>query len=155
FLAGLREIEKHAGDPALFLEQFFATGKLDGDGHAALNLLAMSACYSPNPDSPLGFDLPIDLRTGERIHEVWQRWLEFDPVVACGQHAEALRGLRGLYLEAGKRDEFHLQFSLRILARELQRHGIPHEHTEFEGGHFGMDARYKTVLPRLLGYLAD
>ena len=35
----------------------------------------MSACYSPNLDSALGFDLPVDLRTGARIDAVWRRWL--------------------------------------------------------------------------------
>ncbi|MBL4771721.1 MAG: alpha/beta fold hydrolase [Planctomycetes bacterium] len=152
-LSGLREISKHEGGPATFLKQFFETQKLDGDGHAALNLLAMSACYSPNPDSALGFDLPIDLHTGERKQEVWDRWLAFDPVLACAQHPDSLRSLKGLYLEAGKSDEFHLQFSLRILVRELQRLNIPHRHEEFDGGHFGMDSRYATVLPRLLAYL--
>ncbi len=152
-LAGLREIEKQGGDPAVFLKNFFETQKLDGDGHAALNLLAMAACYSPNPDAELGFDLPIDLHTGVRDAEVWRRWLAFDPVVACAEHCEALRGLKGLYLEAGKRDEFHLQFSLRILVQRLNQLEVPHEHVEFDGGHFGMDSRFETVLPRLLGYL--
>ncbi len=152
-LSGLREIEKHEKGPAGFLEKFFETQKLDGDGHAALNLLAMAACYSPNPDSPLGFDLPIDLHTGVRKDDVWQRWLQFDPVVACSTRPEGLRQLKGLYLEAGKRDEFHLQFSLRILVQALDRLGIAHDHVEFDGGHFGMDARFETVLPRLLQYL--
>ncbi|MDF1836684.1 MAG: alpha/beta hydrolase-fold protein [Planctomycetota bacterium] len=152
-LSGLREIEKHEGGAAGFLKKFMDTHKLDGDGHAALNLLAMSACYSPNPDSPLGFDLPVDLHTGRRKDEVWLRWLTFDPVVACASHSTALSQLKGLYLEAGKRDEFHLQFSLRILVQELNRLGIPHDHVEFDGGHFGMDARFETVLPKLLGYL--
>jgi S-formylglutathione hydrolase FrmB len=152
-LAGLREIEKHQGDPALFLKKFFETQKLDGDAHAALNLLAMSACYSPNPEASLGFDLPIDLHTGIRNQAVWDRWLAFDPVQACTQYPESLRGLKGLYLEAGKRDEFHLQFGLRVLVQELKRLGIPHDHVEFDGGHFGMDVRFETVLPRLLQYV--
>ena len=65
FLAGLRGLESAGGDPAAFLRAFFEDPKLDGDGHAVISLLAMSACYSPNPDSPLGFDLPVELGTGE------------------------------------------------------------------------------------------
>ena len=30
-----------------------------------LNTIGMSACYSPNPSSDLGFDIPFDLKTGE------------------------------------------------------------------------------------------
>ena len=58
-------------------------------------------------------------------------------------------------LEAGTRDEFHLQFSLRILTRKLRELEIPFEHEEFEGGHFGLDRRYTTVLPRLIQALGS
>ena len=65
----------------------------------------------------------------------------------------ALRSLELLYLEAGTRDEFHLQFSLRILVRRLNELGVPCEHVEFDGGHFGLDARYPVVLARLIAAL--
>jgi hypothetical protein len=29
--------------------------------HDAINTTGMSACYSPNPESPYGFDYPFDL----------------------------------------------------------------------------------------------
>jgi len=150
FLCALRGLEAHAGDPRAFLEAFQRTHDLSGDGHAVLSLLGMSACYSPNPASPLGFDLPIDLRTGARIPEVWERWLAFDPVVACSEYADALRSLDLLYLEAGTRDEFHLQFSLRVLVRRLQELGIPYVHEEFEGGHFALNERIPALLPRVI-----
>jgi len=153
-LCGLREIQRLGGDPKTFLEAFFVKPNLEGDGHAALNLLAMAACYSPNPESPLGWDLPVDLHTGERIEAVWARWKAFDPIVACRQHSTGLRALRLLYLEAGTRDEFHLQFGLRIFSRTLTELGIAHQVHEFEGGHFGMDRRYSEVLPLLTQALA-
>ncbi|MEZ5976323.1 MAG: alpha/beta hydrolase-fold protein [Planctomycetota bacterium] len=149
FLAAARGLAAHGGDPRAFLDKFYETSDLGGDGHAVLNLLAMSACYSPNPANPLGFDLPIDLRTGARIDAVWQRWLAFDPVIACAAYPGALTALDLLYLEAGSKDEFHLQFSLRILVERLRDLGIACEHVEFEGGHFGMDRRFAEVLPRL------
>lgn len=155
FLNGVRGLQAHDRDPARFLEAFGENPDLSGDGHAVLNLLAMSACYSPAPGAPLGFELPVDLETGERRPEVWSRWLAFDPVVAAESHAEALRSLELLYLEAGTRDEFHLQFSLRILTRKLRELEIPFEHEEFEGGHFGLDRRYTTVLPRLIQALGS
>ena len=155
FLACLRGLTEFDGDPALFLEAFKAKPKLKGDGHSMLNVMAMAACYSPNPDAPLGFDLPVDLHTGQRVESVWKRWLEFDPVFACANHADALRSLEWLYLEAGTKDEFNLQFGLRVLTRELARLNIPFDHAEHGGGHFGLDDRYLELLPRIAERLTD
>lgn len=154
-LACLRGLVAYGGDPARYLAQFGPgaerTGPdLSGDGHAILNVLAMAACYSPNPEAALGFDLPMDLATGERIDAVWQRWLARDPLVAAAHHAPALRGLDTLYLECGLRDEFHLQWGLRRLVNELQRLEIPCEHVEHPGGHRGLDSRFLEVFERLI-----
>ena len=41
----------------------------------------MAAHYSPNSLSKeMGVDLPFDLKTGEMLQEVWNRWLAWDPV---------------------------------------------------------------------------
>ena len=154
FLAALRGLVPHGMDPARFLESFHADPVLEGDDHAVLNVLAMSACYSPNPASPLGFDLPFDLETGERVPAVWERWLAFDPVVAAAGHADALRGLELLHVECGLRDEFHLQWAARILSRELNALGIPHDHEEHAAGHMDIDDRYGLLLPKLIAALA-
>ncbi|MDA1264296.1 MAG: alpha/beta hydrolase-fold protein [Planctomycetota bacterium] len=143
FLNALRGLEQYGGDVARFLEAFEDGHDLSGDAHAVLNTVAMATCYS-------GGELPFEPETGARRDDVWARWLEFDPVVVCERYAEALRGLELLYLEAGKSDEFHLQFGLRVLVRRLESLGIPHEHVEFEGGHFGLNGRYPEVLRRLV-----
>lgn len=150
FLAAARGLLAHGSDPARFLAAFAQKPELAGDDHAVLNLLAMSACYSPDARAPLGFALPLDLASGERVGEVWERWLRFDPLRRAAAEGDAWRGLELLHLEAGKRDEFHLQFALRRLAQELERLAIPHVHEEFEGGHFGLDERYPAILPRLV-----
>ena len=149
-LACLRGLVSFENDPSRFLAAFREKPKLDGDGHSILNVLAMSACYSPDPDSTLGFELPFDLHTGQRIDSVWQRWLAFDPVLACEQHVGALRSLDWLYLEAGQKDEFHLQFGLRVLVEKLKQLEVSHEHFEHDGGHFGLDDRYLELLPQLV-----
>ena len=41
---------------------------MGGDDHAVVNLLAMSAAYSPDPARPLGVALPFDLATA-RVDE--------------------------------------------------------------------------------------
>jgi len=154
-LAATRGLARHDGDPRRFLIHFEESFDLSGDAHAVLNVIAMSACYSPNPASPSGFDLPMELDTGARRADVWQRWLEFDPMHSAADHVEALRGLALLYLEAGLKDEFHLQFGLRRLVHELQRLDVPHQHVEHDGGHFGLDRRLHEVIPRLVGALAE
>jgi enterochelin esterase family protein len=153
-LGALRGLAPFHMEPARFLEEFLRAPDLSGDGHAVINVLAMAACYSPNPDSPLGFDLPMELERGERRPEVWERWLAFDPLVACAAHADALRELEYLHLECGLRDEFNLQWGLRRLVARLQELGVDHVHEEHGGGHRGTDDRYRRVLPRLAALLA-
>jgi enterochelin esterase family protein len=154
FPAAMRGLLDFDMDPARFLEEFHRTHSLSGDGHAVINTLAMSACYSPNPDSPLGFDLPFDLETGARLPEVWERWLAFDPLAMVAEHADAWRRLELLHLECGLKDEFHLQWGLRNLVRRLDELDVPHRHVEHPGGHMGIDDRYLEVLPDLVRVLA-
>ena len=153
-LVGLRELVSLDLDPARFLEALFERPELADEKHALLNVLAMAACYSPNEASNLGFDLPIDLETGERIPEVWQRWLAFDPLFAVKRHADALRGLEFLHLECGLADEFHLQWGTRLLSRTLTELEIPHVHEEHEAGHRGIDRRFGPLLARMGGLLS-
>lgn len=151
--ACLRGLVPHQGDPLRFLEAFERDPDLSGDGHAVINVLAMAACYAPAPDTALGFELPMDLRTGARIDGVWQRWLEHDPLVAARDHVDALKRLRLLHLECGLRDEFHLQWAARQLSDELTRLDVPHDHEEHEGGHRGLDPRLLALIPKLVAAL--
>ena len=120
-----------------------------------LHIPAMAACYSPNPASPCGFDLPFEFHTGRLRPEVWQRWLEQDPVTMLQQerYAEALRGLKLLYLDCGNRDEYALHYGARIFAEQLARLGIAHRHEEFEGGHRHIQFRYDVSLQAISGVL--
>ncbi len=109
-------------------------------------MFAMASCYSPNPDAAIGFDLPFDIETGELIDDVWQRWLEHDPVHLLEPHADALRSLRTYYLDCGKWDEHHLQLGARVYARRLRALGIEHRYEEFDGGHMNTAHRYELSL---------
>ena len=64
-----------------------------------------AACYSPDPDRPGKALLPFEVATGRLVDEVWERWLELDPVRMAPRHADALRSMRRIYLDAGKSDE--------------------------------------------------
>jgi hypothetical protein len=50
--------------------------------------------------------IPFD-DTGAMVHEVWELWLAWDPVVMAGRpvYAEALRSLRAIWIDAGDKDE--------------------------------------------------
>lgn len=132
-----------AGDPHGFLERFWDREKKHKNDFPALNIIAMSACYSPDGTN---FDLPFDLETGEVRHDVWLRWIEHDPVRLVEKQVENLKGLQLLYLDAGTRDEFGLDLGARILSRRLKEFGIPHTHEEFDDGHFDISYRYDRSL---------
>jgi S-formylglutathione hydrolase FrmB len=114
-----------------------------------MSIAAMAACYSPNPDSKLGFDWPVDSHTGELIHEVWMRWKAMDPVEILEFHLDALRSLKLLYFDCGNRDEYHIHLGCRLMHRRLESLGIEHTYEEFDGGHRHTLFRYDRSFPIL------
>ncbi len=112
-----------------------------GDIHT-VNIMAMAACYSPNAEAPLGFDLPFDLETGEERADVMRRWRAKDPVVACRRYAKNLKKLRGIFIDCGLRDEWHLHIGARVLSQRLTELGIRHVHEEFDDTHRSISYRY-------------
>ena len=115
FVKYVREVGRKS--PEAFLKKFWGEEKKGKEDIALLNVLAMSACYSPDPSEPLGLRLPFDSETGELIPEIWARWLEHDPVRMVERYAPTLRSLKLLYLDAGTRDEFALDLGARVLPR--------------------------------------
>jgi enterochelin esterase family protein len=111
-----------------------------------VNVLAMASCYSPRADVPWGFDLPFDELTCELRSEVWERWLAHDPLRLVDGRQEALRSLRLLYLDCGRRDEHHLHLGARTFSRHLRALGIAHTYEEFDGSHFNTSHRYDVSL---------
>ncbi|MGH8565342.1 MAG: alpha/beta hydrolase [Gammaproteobacteria bacterium] len=115
-----------------------------------VNAWAMAACYSADPDGTVR--LPFDPATGQLVPEVWERWLTSDPVRMVPHHAEALRSLRAIYIDAGKRDEWFLDLGAEAFRRALAEIGVTDVFFElFDGGHGGIEYRY----PIALRYLAD
>jgi hypothetical protein len=113
-----------------------------------VNTYAMAACYSADPDGTVR--LPFDTRTGRLIDDVWARWLEMDPVRMIPGHADALRSLRAIWLDAGKKDEWFLDNGAVAVSRELEELGIAHTLELFDAGHMSIGYRY----PRSLAFLA-
>ncbi len=115
-----------------------------------LNAYAMAAAYSPDPDDPTKPQLPFEIETGRLIDEVWQRWLEWDPVRMAPARADALRSMRRIYLDAGKSDEFFLDLGAQAFARELERLGVEHSLELFDGTHAGISYRYPRAIRALV-----
>ena len=95
---------------------------------------------------------PYDTATGELFPEVWDRWLAWDPVRMAARHADALRGMRAIYIDAGTRDEWFLDLGAEAFRRALADIGVTDVHFElFEAKHGGIEYRY----PLALRYLAE
>jgi len=138
-----------AGGLEAWLRAFEAKQKKSHADIEALMIVAMAACYSPEPAAPLGLELPFTLDTCAIREDVWARWLAWDPVEMVDQYADALRALRLLFIDCGTRDEFNLHFGARRLVQRLRAHGIAYEHEEFDDGHMDIDYRYDVSLPKL------
>lgn len=116
--------------------------------HALMNL-AMAATYDPDPDTPNGFRLPFNLETGELIDARWREWLKHDPIRLVGRYAKSLARLRGIYIDCGWRDQYHIHYGTRILSKRLAEAGIAHRYEEFDDTHSGIDYRMDHSLPFL------
>jgi enterochelin esterase-like enzyme len=136
------------GSYEVFFERLREAEHFDfGRFGTALNVYAMAAAYSPGA-------LPFDVATGALIDEVWQQWLRWDPVRMAAQHADALRGMRRIYLDAGRRDEYFLDLGAQAFSAELARLGIDHTLELFDGGHGGIAYRYPAAVRELVQALA-
>ena len=81
-----------------------------------------AAAFSADDDGTV--HLPFDLRTGRLDEDVWSRWLAWDPVRMVPAHADALRGLKAIYLDGGTQDEWYLELgALAMLAYLAERLG--------------------------------
>jgi S-formylglutathione hydrolase FrmB len=119
------------------------------DDGTLLNDWCMAACYSADEDGTVR--LPFDTETGMLIDEVWQRWLQVDPVRMVPKHADVLPSMRGIWIDAGTKDEWFLDNGAVAVAKELRAIGVEHTLELFDAGHMSIGYRY----PRSLVFLAE
>ncbi|MFB9690582.1 alpha/beta hydrolase [Amycolatopsis plumensis] len=120
-----------------------------------LMMLGISACFSARDDGTP--ELPFDPLTGALRPEQWQRWLDWDPVRMVAGHAEAVRSLRAVWIDAGTSDEYFLDIGAEAFRAEVARAGLPDDRVHFElfdAGHGGIDYRYPLSLAWLAQRLA-
>ena len=134
--AFVQAMEKYDYDIGEFIRRIPEIQPKDDAFNEILNLVAMSACYSPNPDAPLGFELPFDAYTGELRPEVWEKLRAFDPVNLVEPLRDNLRRQRCIFIDCGKKDQFRLYLGSRQLHRNLEKAGIEHVWEEYDSDHF-------------------
>jgi hypothetical protein len=114
-----------------------------------LMMLGIAACFSARDDGTP--ELPFDPRTGQLRPDVWQRWLDWDPVRMVAAYADALRSMTAIWIDAGTRDEWYLDLAAVAFRDELAKIGVTDVQFElFDAGHGAIEYRY----PLSLAYLA-
>ena len=132
-----------------FLEHVWGKEKLSSaEAHCIMNV-CMAATYDSDPRTALGFRLPFNLETGEPIEKRWQRWLAHDPIRLVERYRANLKKLRGIYIDCGWRDQYHIHYGTRLLSQRLARAGIAHRYEEFDDNHSDVDYRMNVSLPFL------
>ena len=121
-----------------------------GTGSAPLELYGYAAAYSPDPAHPGKALLPFDVATGRLVDDVWAQWLDKDPVRMAPAHADALRSMRRIYLDAGREDEYYLDLGAQAFAAELDKLGVDHTLELFDGKHGGLTYRYPGAIRELV-----
>jgi enterochelin esterase family protein len=145
FPAAMMYLEKNNGVES-FLKNFHAKSKKNSLDFLTMNVLAMTAAYSPNPQvQPYLFEFPFDIRTATLIDAVWERWLTFDPARQVARTQNALWKLK-LFFDCGTRDEYRLYAGARMLSQQLSKYNIPHCYEEFDDSHTGLSYRYDQSL---------
>jgi len=147
---------REAGGPKKWLANFWKkSNRHQAKDAPPLNILAMAAHYSPNPKSKeMAVDLPFDLKTGEILQNVWNRWLSWDPVRMVEKYGKNLKKIKLIYIDCGTKDEFSLQWGARILHSKLEKMNIRHFYEEFDDGHMNISYRYDVSLPKIYSALS-
>lgn len=142
--------DEYGGDYARFWTSFRTRPAFSKKSDAVLmNVWCMAACYSADADGTVR--LPFDPATGELIDDVWARWLAWDPVRMAPRHADALRSMKAIWIDAGRRDEYYLDLGAEAFRRALERVGVTDVRFElFDATHAQIEYRY----PPAVGYLA-
>jgi hypothetical protein len=132
-----------------FLKKIFEKEKLSGPEVHVLMNLCMAATYDPDVRAPNRFRVPFNLESGEPLPARWAQWRRHDPVNLVSQHRKNLQTLRGIYIDCGWRDQYHIHYGCRLLSARLSAAGIRHTYEEFDDNHSDIDYRLDVSLPFL------
>jgi hypothetical protein len=156
FADAVRHLRGYDGDIWRWWDDFRSRPALSRkEDESLITVLGCSAAFSPGEDGrPV---LPFDPRTGVVDEAQWARWLAWDPVRMVERYADALRGLRAMWIDAGDEDDYHLDLGAQAFRAELTRIGVGDEKVFFEifpATHAAIDYRYPLSLAWLAHRLA-
>jgi S-formylglutathione hydrolase FrmB len=144
----VRFLRDYDGDIFRWWDDFRSRTAFTKQGDSELLItLGCSAAFSAREDGVP--ELPFDPRSGALLPDVWQRWLDWDPVRMIDRYAEELRGLRAVWIDAGTRDEWFLDLGAQAFRDGLARIGLADDRVQFElfdGSHMAIDYRYPMAL---------
>ncbi len=139
------------GSYEVFFDRLAETDHFDwGKFGKPFEIYGYACAYSPDPERHGQALLPFDVSTGRIVDAVWEQWLAHDPVRMAPTHAEALRGMRRIYLDAGRNDEYFLDLGAQAFAGELTKLDIEHTIELFDGKHGGITYRYPGAIRELV-----
>jgi S-formylglutathione hydrolase FrmB len=142
------------GSYEVFFKQLAAAERFDWERFGKpFEIYGYACAYTPDPARPGEALLPFEISTGRLVEEVWARWLALDPVRMAPLHADALRSMRRIYLDAGRADEYFLDLGAQAFSDELTKLGIDHTLELFQGKHGGIDYRYPGAIRELVSAL--
>ncbi len=144
----VRMLREYDGDIFRWWAEFTArtafTRKAD---QTLLGVLGVAACFSASQDGTP--ELPFDPRTGVLREQVWQRWLDWDPVRMVPRYPAALRSLESIWIDAGTADDYYLDIGAEAFRAALAAAGVADEVIRFElfdATHAAIDYRYPMSL---------
>jgi S-formylglutathione hydrolase FrmB len=153
FAKVVRHLRDYDGDILRWWDDFRSRTAFTKPADSELLItLGCSAAFSAGDDGVP--QLPFDARSGVLVPELWDRWLAWDPVRMVDRYADALRGLRAVWIDAGTRDEWFLDLGAQAFRDGLARIGVPDDRVFFElfdATHMAIDYRY----PLALRWLAE
>jgi hypothetical protein len=131
----------------IYINRLKKDPKPSGKDISAFMLLAMGAMYAPNSHTFWGLDLPVCWKTCQLDAEAWTQWKAHDPITIAQTHAGALAGLKGVYIDCGDRDQYHIHYGGRILSDMLRGESVDHIYEEFPDNHSSVAYRLDISLP--------
>ena len=133
---------------------FAAARSFDMDAFRVIEFYGYAAAYSPDPADAGQGAAARGLETGRLLDDVWAQWLDKDPVRMAPEHADALRSMKRIYLDAGTRDEYYLDLGALGLLAGARQARRDHSLELFDGRHGGISWRYPGAIRELVTALA-
>ncbi len=156
FPAAIRNLRAYEGDILRWWDEFKTRRPFaKPEDMNLIALIGVAAAFSPAEDGTP--ELPFDPATGVLRSDVWQRWLDLDPVRMVPVYAAALRGLRGIWIDAGTSDDYYLDIGASAFRAALLSVGVSEDVIQFElfeGKHGGISYRYPMSLAWLCKRIA-